>query len=46
MTKEVEDMLRQKLSPEEFELAKQILDQPVTKIRSFIQEKMDEVESK
>ncbi|MCL4436846.1 MAG: hypothetical protein M1503_12530 [Thaumarchaeota archaeon] len=42
----VEDMLRQKLSPEEFELAKQILDQPVSKIRSFIQEKADEVESK
>ncbi len=42
----VEDMLRHKLSPEEFELAKQIIDQPVSKIRSFIQEKADEAESK
>ncbi|MFQ6134578.1 MAG: hypothetical protein ACE5KU_02035 [Nitrososphaerales archaeon] len=41
----VEDMLRQKLSPEDFDLAEQILDLPVSRIRGFIQEKVDEVES-
>lgn len=41
----VEEMLRQKLSQEDFDLARQILDMPVSKIRVFIQEKVDEVES-
>lgn len=41
----VEEMLRKKISPEDFELAKQIFEQPVSKIRSFIQERVDEVEA-
>ncbi len=41
----VEDILRQKLSPEDFEIAKQILNLPVSRIRGFIQEIVDEVET-
>jgi hypothetical protein len=41
----VEKILRKRLSPEEFELAKEIFSQPVSKIRTFIQEKADEVEA-
>ncbi len=44
MTK-IEDMLRKKLSPEDYDLAKQIINLPVSKIRRFIQEKADETES-
>ncbi len=42
----VDDMLRRKLSPEDFDLAKQMLDLPVSRIREFIQDQVDEVESK
>ncbi len=41
----VEEMLRERLSPEDLDLAKHILDLPVSRIRGFIQEKVDEVES-
>lgn len=42
----VEEVLREKLSPEDFDLVKQLIALPVSRIRSFVQEKADEVESK
>ena len=43
---EIEDKLMKKLSPKDYDLARQIINLPVSKIRKFIQEKADETEAR
>ena len=44
MANEVEELLKQKLTPEEFEFAQQILKLPPTRIRGFIEERIKTVD--
>lgn len=42
----IEEHLQKKMSPEDFELLMEIINLPISRIRSYIQKMVDEVENK